>query len=63
MASSTTAPGTKLVVPTRFTAFVFDDVHLKIEDLMNARVAALKHIEQGIRPQDRVALYSRSPAS
>lgn len=54
------AEGAKLVVPTRFTAFVFDDVHLKIEDLMNARVAALKHIEQGIRPQDRVALLTLS---
>jgi VWFA-related protein len=52
--------GTKLVVPTRFTAFVFDDVHLKIEDLMNARVAALKHIEHGIRPQDRIALLTLS---
>ncbi len=52
--------GSKLVVPTRFTAFVFDDVHLKIGDLMNARIAALKHIEQGIRPQDRVALLTLS---
>jgi VWFA-related protein len=54
------APGAKLVVPTRFTAFVFDDVHLKIGDLMNARIAALKYIEQGIRPQDRVALLTLS---
>ncbi|HEY1184571.1 MAG TPA: VWA domain-containing protein [Bryobacteraceae bacterium] len=54
------APGSKLVIPTRFTAFVFDDVHLKIGDLMNARIAALKYIEQGIRPQDRVALLTLS---
>ena len=56
----TAAPGSKLVVPTRFTAFVFDDVHLKIGDLMNARIAALKYIDQGIRPQDRVALLTLS---
>jgi VWFA-related protein len=55
-----TAEGSKLVVPTRFVAFVFDDVHLKMEDLMNARVAALKHIEQGIPPQERVALLTLS---
>ncbi|MGB9459173.1 MAG: VWA domain-containing protein [Bryobacteraceae bacterium] len=54
------AAASKLVVPTRFTAYVFDDVHLKIGDLMNARIAALKHIEQGIRPQDRVALLTLS---
>jgi len=54
------AAGAKLVVPTRFVAFVFDDVHLKLEDLMNARVAALKHIEQGIPPQERVALLTLS---
>jgi VWFA-related protein len=55
------AAGPKLVVPTRFTAFVFDDVHSKTGDLMNARIAALKHMEQqGIRPQDRVALLTLS---
>jgi hypothetical protein len=48
------------VAPTRFVAFVFDDVHLKLEDLMNARVAALKHIEQGIPPQERIALLTLS---
>jgi VWFA-related protein len=52
--------GTKLVAPTRFTAYVFDDIHLKMEDLMNARIAALKHIEKGIRPQERVALLALS---
>ncbi|HEY1219749.1 MAG TPA: VWA domain-containing protein [Bryobacteraceae bacterium] len=54
------AAASKLVVPTRFTAFVFDDVHLKIGDMMNARVAALKRIEQGIRPEERVALLTLS---
>ncbi len=54
------AAAPKLVVPTRFTAFVFDDVHLKLEDLMNARVAALKHIGQGMRPEERVALLTLS---
>ena len=54
------AEGSKLVVPTRFVAYVFDDVHLKIEDLATIRVAALKHIEQGIPQQERVALLTLS---
>ena len=49
----------KPVVPSRFVAFVFDDVHLKLEDLMNARKAALKHIE-GIPPQERIAVLTLS---
>ncbi len=54
------ATGPKLAAPTRFVAFVFDDIHLKIGDLMNARAAALKHIEHGIPPQERVALLTLS---
>ena len=54
------AASAKPVVPSRFVAFVFDDVHLKLDDLMNARKAALKHIEQGIPPQERIALLTLS---
>jgi len=54
------AAGAKPPVPTRFIAFVFDDVHLGGGDLANARAAALKHIEQGIPPQERVALLTLS---
>jgi VWFA-related protein len=54
------AAGAKPVVPTRFVAFVFDDVHLTVEDLGNVRVAALKHIEQGIPPQERVGILTLS---
>ena len=52
--------GAKLAVPTRFVAFVFDDVHLTVEDLGNVRVAALKHIEKGIPPQERVGILTLS---
>jgi len=48
------------IVPTRFVAFVFDDVHLQLEDLMYARAAALKYIEHGIPPQERIALLTLS---
>ena len=53
-----TAP--KPAVPSRFVAFVFDDAHLTLGDLMNARIAALKHIEKGIPPRERVALLTLS---
>jgi VWFA-related protein len=54
------AVGAKPVAPTRFVAFVFDDVHLTAEDLGNVRVAALKHIERGIPPNERVGILTLS---
>ncbi|MGA2275414.1 MAG: VWA domain-containing protein [Bryobacteraceae bacterium] len=53
-------PGSKLLLPTRFTAYVFDDINSTLEDFTYARIAALKHIERGIPPQDRVALVTLS---
>ncbi|MGD0670151.1 MAG: VWA domain-containing protein [Bryobacteraceae bacterium] len=57
---SPAAEASKPAVPTRFVAFVFDDVHLQMEDLVNARKAALQHLEHGIPPQERVALLTLS---
>jgi len=54
------AAASKLVAPTHFVAFVFDDAHLKLEDLMSARVAAMKYMEHGIPPQERIALLTLS---
>ena len=48
------------VLPTRFIAYVFDDVHLDLGDLMQARLAATKHIEHALRPTDRAAVYTLS---
>ncbi|HEX3746003.1 MAG TPA: VWA domain-containing protein [Bryobacteraceae bacterium] len=53
-------PNASKAVPTRFIAYVFDDVHLTMEELAPTRAALLKHLEQGIRPQDRVALLTLS---
>ena len=52
--------GPKSAVPTRFVAYVFDDIHLRMEELAPTRNALLQHLEQGIRPQDRVALLTLS---
>ena len=54
------AEGSKLVVPTHFVAFVFDDIHLKMEDLAHARIAALQYLEHGIPAQARVGLFTLS---
>jgi VWFA-related protein len=48
------------VLPTRFIAYVFDDIHLQVGDLMQARQAATKHMEQALRPTDRAAIYTLS---
>ena len=60
MPGEAVAGGTKLVAPTRFVAYVFDDFHLTVGNLASARVAALQHIEKGIPPQERVALLTLS---
>jgi VWFA-related protein len=54
------AASPKLVAPTRFVAYVFDDFHITVGDLASTRVAALKHIEKGIPPQERIALLTLS---
>ena len=48
------------VLPTRFTAYVFDDLNLDVGDLMQARQAATRHMQQALRPSDRAAIYTLS---
>jgi len=50
----------KAVAPSRFVALVFDDVRLAIDELMNVRQAALKQIENGIPPQERISVLTLS---
>jgi VWFA-related protein len=52
--------GAKPSVPTRFVAFVFDDVHLDAGELGSVRAAVLKHLEHGIPPHERIALLTLS---
>src|SRR5581483_10928503 len=47
------------VVPERFTAYLFDDVHLKFGDLAQARDAAQRHLTT-LQPTDRAAIFSTS---
>jgi len=46
-------------IPERYIAYVFDDVHLKMGDLMQARQAAEKHLAS-LQPTDRAAILTTS---
>lgn len=48
-----------VVLPERFVAMTFDDVHLKMEDAVTVRVAAGKFLD-GMTPVDRVGIFSTS---
>jgi VWFA-related protein len=50
---------TTVVVPERYVAFLFDDVHLATADLARIREAALRHITT-LRPSDRAAVFTMS---
>jgi VWFA-related protein len=45
--------------PDNFVAYFFDDVHIKVEDLIRARDAAGKNIDT-LQPTDRAAIFTTS---
>jgi VWFA-related protein len=51
--------GSSAVVPERFVAYLFDDVHLEFGDLARVREAAVRHFST-LRPTDRAAIFSTS---
>lgn len=48
------------IIPSRFLAFVFDDLHLQTGDLVQARSAARVFLAESLRPDERVAVYTTS---
>ncbi|MGB8522737.1 MAG: VWA domain-containing protein [Candidatus Acidiferrales bacterium] len=56
---SASAAGT-LAMPSRFVVLLFDDVHLNLQDLMQARLAALKYLNVSAEPSERVAIFTTS---
>jgi len=46
--------------PNHFVAFLFDDVHIRTEDLPQVRAAVVKYINTSLHPGDRVAVYTTS---
>jgi VWFA-related protein len=51
--------GPTVEIPERFVAYLFDDVHISVNDLTRIRDAALRHIAT-LRPSDRAAIYTMS---
>jgi VWFA-related protein len=56
---SESANGAKTELPQRFVALVFDDIHLKTEDIVFVRVNTKKLIDS-LTPLDRMGIYSTS---
>jgi len=48
------------VSASRFIAFVFDDVHIQLEDLPQVRAAVERYVRSSLGSQDRMALYTTS---
>ncbi|HUP03963.1 MAG TPA: VWA domain-containing protein [Bryobacteraceae bacterium] len=47
-------------MPERFVALFFDDLNMDPPDLANAREAALRYIQNSMRPSERIAILSAS---
>src|ERR1022692_3374565 len=48
------------VLADHFVAYLFDDIHVKFEDLARARDAAVRVIATSMQPADRAAIYTTS---
>ena len=59
-ARSGDASAPNITTPTHFVAFFFDDVHIEIADLIYARKAAEKYLDEGLRDTDRAAIFTTS---
>ncbi len=52
-------PGPTLVLPKRYVAYLFDDIHLQFSDLALAEAAASRHL-QTLQSTDRAAIFTTS---
>ncbi len=54
------ADATKVDIPDRFIAYLFDDLHLNPADLVRTRDAAKRQLDSQLRPLSRAAIYTTS---
>jgi VWFA-related protein len=47
-------------IPTRFIAYLIDDMHLEPREFTDAREAARKHMRNSLQPGDRAAVFTTS---
>jgi VWFA-related protein len=59
-ASGVESSGGSAVIPTRFIAYLFDDVHISFGDLVQVRAATIKHLAEALKPTDRAAIFTTS---
>jgi VWFA-related protein len=57
--SSVVSANGSAAIPTRFVAYLFDDMHIALGDLMQIRAASIKHLSS-LQPTDRAAIYTTS---
>ncbi|HXX43396.1 MAG TPA: VWA domain-containing protein [Candidatus Acidoferrales bacterium] len=59
-AGNAAPPPPAFLPPSRFVALLFDDAHLNLQDLMQARLAAMRYLNASVAPTDRVAVFTTS---
>jgi VWFA-related protein len=56
-----TAPvAAKAALPERYLAYLFDDIHLTGGDLLQARLAVNRHLDESLEPASRAAIFLTS---
>ena len=53
-------PAALPALPDRFIAYLFDDIHMAVGDLQQARAAAEKQLNESITPSSRIAVFTTS---
>ena len=48
------------VTPDRFTAYIFDDVHMRRGDLTQVREAVWRNLQESASPSERIAIFTTS---
>jgi VWFA-related protein len=51
---------TNSALPDHYVAYLFDDVHLKSGDLLQARQAVNRHLDESLEPSARAAIFTTS---
>ncbi|HEX5226801.1 MAG TPA: VWA domain-containing protein [Bryobacteraceae bacterium] len=54
------APSAAATLPERYVAYLVDDVHLDPGDLLNARQAMHRHLDESLEPASRSAIFTTS---
>jgi VWFA-related protein len=59
-APSPPSPPNPSLLPEQYVAYIFDDIHLKFEQIAQIRAAAEKHFAEKLDPKSRAAIFTTS---